>query len=103
LAPWPTKNRLASLLRDAGLTIAVGQYSIRIEDCSHFVFQDFGGDISDPTIDADADSVEEMLRDGQLVSSVLASSGIAHRFEIYNDQNELSGYLHHQWQLEKPA
>jgi hypothetical protein len=94
---------LASLLRDAGLTIAVGQYSIRIEDCSHFVFQDYGGDICDPTIDADADSVEEMLRDGQLVSNVLASSGIAHRFEIYNDQHELSGYLHHQWPLEKPA
>ena len=103
LPHWPTRTRMAALLRDAGLTVAVGQYSIRVEDCSHFVFQDYGGDLGDPSIDADADSVSEMLRDGQLVSAALARAGIAHRFEIYDDQNKLSGYLHQQWPSEELA
>jgi len=31
--------------------------------------------------------------------AALADADIRHRFEIYNDNNELVGYLHHQWPL----
>jgi hypothetical protein len=83
LAPWPLKERLVVILRDAGLNVRVGRYSVRVTDCSHFVFQSYGGDISEPSIDADADSVEEMMREGKLVSEALARAGVRHRFEVY--------------------
>jgi hypothetical protein len=101
LVSWPTKERMAALLRDAGLHVHVGRYSIRIDDCSHFTFQQYGGDLGDPSIEADAHSVEEMMREGKLVSDALAHAGIKHRFEIYNDRDELSGYLHDEWPLEE--
>lgn len=88
---------MASILRDAGLRVQVGRYSIRVEDCSHFVFQEYGGDLGFPTIDAGADTVEELMREGRLVSEALARAGVRHRFEIYKDMDELCGYLHHQW------
>lgn len=92
---------MAAILRDAGLHLYVGKYSIRVEDCSHFVFQQYGGDLGDPVIDADADSVEEMLRDATLVSRALANADVAHRFEIYCESTtDMVGYLHHDWPRE---
>jgi hypothetical protein len=99
LAPWPTKERLAEILRAAGLRVRVGRYSVRVEDCSHFAFQDYGGDISEPTIEADADTVEDLMREARLVSDALARADIRHRFEIYDDAQELAGYLHYRWPL----
>ncbi len=46
LAIWPTKEQMAAILRDSGLNIYVGRYSVRVEDCSHFVFQEYGGDLA---------------------------------------------------------
>jgi hypothetical protein len=66
------------------------------------VFQQYGGDLGDPTVDADADTVEELMREGRMVSDALALAGVRHRFEIYND-NELCGYLHHQWPSQENA
>jgi hypothetical protein len=97
LATWPNKDQLALLLRNAGLKVIAGKYSIRIEDCSHFAFEEYGGDIGEPTIDADADTPEDMMRDARLVSNALTAAGIKHRFEIYNASDELVGYLHHCW------
>ena len=94
---------MAAILRAAGLRVQVGQFSIRVEDCSHFVFQEYGGDLGDPTIDADADTVEDMMREGRLVSDALSRAGIRHRFEIYGEHGELSGYLHHEWPLDETA
>jgi hypothetical protein len=99
LDPWPSRSRLAWVLRRTGLKVVVGRYSLRVKDCSHFVFQDYGGDLCDPMIDADADSAEAMLLDGRLVSDALRRAGIRHRFEIYDDGLEMVGYLHHQWPL----
>ncbi len=97
LSTWPDKDRMATILRNAGLRVYVGRYSIRVEDCARFVFQEYGGDLGDPSIDADAGSLEEMMRDGKLVSDALARAGIRHRFELYNAANEMVGYLHHDW------
>jgi hypothetical protein len=63
------------------------------------VFQEYGGDLGDPAVDASADTVDDMIREGRIVSDALSRAGIRHRFEIYNDCDELTGYLHHQWPL----
>ncbi len=97
---WPTKDRLASLLASAGFSVAIGRYSIRLNDCEHFVFQEYGGDLGEPRIDADASSLEKMLADAGRVSCALASADIRHRFELCDIREELVGYLHHQWPKE---
>ncbi|HSH96327.1 MAG TPA: hypothetical protein VK968_19425 [Roseimicrobium sp.] len=99
LSTWPEKDGMAAILRDAGLRVYAGRYSIRIENCSHFVFAEYGGDLGKPRIDADAASLDEMLRDGKLVSDALARARIRHRFELYDAANKLIGYLHHDWPL----
>ncbi len=99
LRPWPSKDHLASALRAAGLRVYVGQYCVRIEDCSHFVFQQYGGDICEPSIEADADSPEAMVKDAKLVSDALERNGIKHRFDIYDGKNQLVAYLHHEWPM----
>lgn len=103
LAGWPTKDGMAAILRNAGLRVQVGQYSVRIQNCSHFVFQEYGGDLGDPSVDADADTVEELIREGRLVSDALARAGVRHRFEIYNDRDELCSYLHYNWPPQENA
>lgn len=94
---------MAEILRDAGLQVSVGQYSIRVDNCSHFVIQEYGSDLGTPAIDADADSVNEMLRDGKLVSDALAKAGIRHRFEIYDHEDLMVEYLNYDWPLETHA
>ena len=94
---------MAAILSDAGLHIVVGRYSIRIEDFDHFVFQEYGGDLGDPQVDADADTLEDMVRETNIVSDVLAKAGIRHRFEIYDDAADdpdaVAGYIHHEWPI----
>ena len=97
LEKWPSKTQMARLMEAAGLTVYVGQYSIRLRDCEHFAFQEYGGVLGDPQFDADASILEKMLEDGGRVSAALASADIRHRFEIYGDNDELVGYLHHRW------
>jgi hypothetical protein len=79
LIQWPTKDHMVSILRAAGLNVHSGRYSVRVKDCTHFVFQEYGGDLGQPSIDADAESVEAMMRDTQIVSDALARAGIRHR------------------------
>lgn len=97
LLNWPSKDGLASILREAGLRVYVGRYSIRVEDCSHFSFEHYAGDLGDPQIDADADSAPAMIRDGKLVSDVLAKARLVHRFEVYDHRDEMVAYLHFGW------
>lgn len=99
---WPTKDQLAAILRKAGLSVRVGRYSVRIDDCAHFVFEEYGGDLGNPQIDADADSIEDLVRDGRLVSDALARAGLRHRFEIYDDADPArpAAYLHYDWPLQ---
>jgi hypothetical protein len=105
LAVWPTKNHMAQILRNGGLRVQVGFSSVRVEDCSHFVFQEYGGDLGEPSIDADADTVADMIREAQLVSDALCRAGVKHCFEVYDDGNILAGYLHYEWpsQMNGPA
>ncbi len=97
LSEWPSKLRLASLLRSAGLRVQVGNYSIRVLDCSHFSIEHYGGDLGDPQVEADADSLAELMHDAKLVSDALAVAQIRHRFEIYGADDVLVGYLHYDW------
>ena len=88
------------MLRKSGFSVTVGNYSIRLNDCDHFVFEEYGGDLGDPVIDADADTLEVLLRDAERVSEMLTSNQIRHRFELYDAGGKQVGYLHHQWPQE---
>jgi hypothetical protein len=61
LAAWPSKEGMADILGAAGFAVTVGRYSIRVEGHSRFKFQEYGGDLGDPVIDADAGSVAELV------------------------------------------
>lgn len=97
LEVWPSKSTMARLLSSAGFSVVVGRYSIRLEDCEHFVLQEYGGDLGEPQIDADAETLERMLEDANRVSRALTAADIRHRFELYDDRDALVGYLHHRW------
>jgi hypothetical protein len=97
LEKWPSKTEMARLMETAGFSVHVGLYSIRLQDCEHFAFQEYGGDLGDPQFDADAGTLEKMFEDGGRVSAALTAADIRHRFELYNDNDELVGYLHHRW------
>ena len=85
---WPTKGRMAEILREAGLRVYEGKYSVRVDDCEEFSFEQYGGDLGDPCIEANADSVETMLKDAERVSAALAKAGVTHSFEVY-DRNDV--------------
>jgi hypothetical protein len=97
LEKWPSKTEMARLMEAAGFSVHVGQYSIRLQDCEHFAFQEYGGDLGDPQFDADASTLEKMLEDGGRVSAALTAANLRHRFELYSNNDELVGYLHHRW------
>jgi hypothetical protein len=98
LAQWPDKESMASLLQSAGIRMTVGQYSIRLIDFSHFIFQTYGGDLGDPQIEASADDVETLAAEAKRISDIFAKAGLAHRFEIYQDgKDEMAHYFHHGW------
>ena len=99
-SPWPTKEALVRHLENGGLRVSQGRYSVRVEDCGHFVFQHLGGDIASPAIDADADGAEALQRDAKLVSVALAAAGVKHRFEVYDCNDALVAYLHFNWPAE---
>ena len=91
---------MARLLKAAGFSVLVGRYSIRLQDCQHFVTKkDLPARVQ---FDADADTLEKMLDDAGRVSAALASANIRHRFELYNERDEMVGYLHHRWPKRPP-
>src|SRR5262245_11088630 len=92
LKQWPSNERMGEILRYAGLGlgVTVGRYSVRVDDCSPFVFQEYGRDLGAPVIDADADSATEMLRDAERVSKALGHAGVIHRFEVYYEHDALA-------------
>jgi hypothetical protein len=98
LAVWPDKDGMASLLQSAGLRVSVGRYSIRLDDFSHFAFQEYGGDLGDPQIEADADDAQTLAAEAKRLSDVLSSAGLVHRFEIYQHGiDEMIHYFHYGW------
>lgn len=95
--PWPSLAGLVDLLRAAGLQVQAGAHAVRVSDCEHFVFRDFGGAAPSPGISADAQTVSRLLADAQRVSGALAAAGVHHRFEVYGPDDQLRGYFHHGW------
>ncbi|QWP75075.1 hypothetical protein J5226_15695 [Lysobacter sp. K5869] len=97
-APWPSKDELVRLLVDGGLHVSEGEYSVRVEGDSNFVFRQCCGDCGDkPSIDADSNNRETLMRDSMAVSSALAAARIKHRFEIYDSDDNFVAYLHYNW------
>jgi hypothetical protein len=100
LAKWPSKEELAAALRKAGLRVYVGRYSVRVEDCSCFSFEQYGGDLGPPVIEAGADTLAKMLQDTERVSAALRRAGLVHRFEVFNEEDQPVGYFHFGWPKE---
>jgi hypothetical protein len=90
---------LVALLRAARLKPLEGRYSVRVEECEHFIFQRYGGDM-EPIIDADAETVARMVADAALVSRALALANVRHRLEVYGSDDRLAGYFHQDWPRE---
>jgi len=98
LAEWPTMGQMTSLLWSAGLQPSVGKYSIRIAKFSHFIFQEYGGDLGDPHIDAEAEDMETLAAEAKQVSDIFTKAGIAHRFELYQEGvEEMIHCFQHNW------
>ena len=72
LEPWPKKEVLGELLQSHGLEIYIGRYSVQIRGNSptHFSFEQYGENTSDPVIEADSDSPENMEKLAQIVSTI---------------------------------
>ena len=68
---------------------------MRVDACSHVVFAGYGGDLGQPRIDADAESLPDLLRQAGLVSAARARADLVHRCELYGEQGALVGYLHY--------
>jgi hypothetical protein len=100
LFKWPEKEALAATLASAGLNVQVGRYSVRVKDCEHFSFEQYGNDTSSPEISADAETTERMIQDTKIVSAALAQANIRHRFEVYDENDQLVAYVHHDWPRE---
>lgn len=94
---WPSMEEMCRILEAANLSPNVGKLSIRINDFDHFVFEEYGGDIGPPRISADADTTEELVRQSNIVSQLLAKAGIRHRFEISGGGDGLVAYHHYNW------
>lgn len=48
IVPWPSKSKMAEILRMARMSVTVSAFSIRIDDCERFVFQEYGSDLGNP-------------------------------------------------------
>jgi hypothetical protein len=100
-APWPSKERLASILREAGLEVNVGPYSVQVQGdpAFSFSFEHYGGETCNPMIAADADDANSMIRGGKLVSAALTAARVRHRLEVYDWTSSLVEYLHYDWPM----
>jgi hypothetical protein len=94
LRPWPPKGRLAAILRDAGFQVTATKFAIRLDDLSHFSFQDYGGYLAEPRLEAEAADAETLLKEATRVSEALAKAGIVHQFEIHQETGEMKHSLH---------
>ena len=101
LKPWPSKHDLANILSAGGLDLYIGKYSIRINDFACFKFQNYGGDICEPTLEAWAETMDDLLKAAITVSELLTNAHVKHRFEVYHSKNEkkMVAYIHHKWPL----
>ncbi|WP_375186157.1 hypothetical protein [Pseudooceanicola sp.] len=94
---WPSKAELVLMFEADGYAVTEGRYSVRLKDFDHFAFRELGGDISQGCITADHTSTEELIAFSTRVSKTLSKAGVKHRFEIYNEKEELAAYLHYDW------
>lgn len=94
--PWPTKERMGQILGDAGLRVEVRRYKVCVDEGSHISFEHYGGDLGDPSIDAFADSDADILRDMEKISTALARARVVHSFTVYDENEKVIAYFHHE-------
>lgn len=80
---------LRSLLARCGLTPSTDDtHHVSVKECSYFVFRQT--DRKEFLVSGDADTLEEMLTDARLVSGALSKSQVHHRFEVYDESDNLA-------------
>lgn len=94
---WPDMAEMCQILEAGSLSLNVGTYAIRIKNFDHFVFREFGGDTGTPCITADSESTDELKEQSRIVSEALSKANLKHRFEVYDGEDELAAYYHHNW------
>jgi hypothetical protein len=94
---WPTKERMAQILREAGLRITTGRYSVSVEGDARILFEEYGGDLGDPTVDAHADSAAQLLNAIGKISDALSRAKVVHAFTVYDEHDSVIGYFHYEW------
>ena len=85
---------LASLLTEHGVNASWNKFCVEVNDCSHFKFEFTNGHAA---LDADADTLEQMIADARMVSDALTSAGIKHQFSVHDHHEELITHFHHEW------
>jgi hypothetical protein len=98
-SPWPARADLVAVLRAGGLAVSEGRYAVRVTACENFSFEHYGGDM-EPGIQADAETLDRMLADAEIVSRALTLGNVRHGFEVYGPEGKLVGYYHHDWPRE---
>lgn len=97
LSPWPARERLLAVLREGGLHVVEDGHTLHVADAFRWTFDHVSVDGAEPEVEADAETVEMLLRDAERVSTALARAKIRHRFEVFDGDRVPRGYFHFDW------
>ena len=77
------------LLEACGLTPSTGDtHHVSVRECSYFVFRETGK--NEFLLGGDAESLEQMLKETELVSAALVRNKVPHSFEVYDSTDNLT-------------
>ncbi len=95
--PWPSKDDMASLLVDAGISAHARRFSVVVDHCCGIAFKCYGGDLGAPEVQCLPSALSELVSAVQKISGALRSSGLRHYFEIQDLDERPIHYVHHRW------
>jgi hypothetical protein len=80
---------MRELLKSCGLTPSTGDtHHVSVRECSYFVFRET--DKNEFLLGGDAETLEQILKETEFVSTALASKKVTHRFEVYDSTDKLA-------------
>jgi hypothetical protein len=96
-------SRIADKVRPTGMSIQIresthyteGRYLLVEMDNVEFRFERISS--TECLVSGESDRVDQLSEAAIRLSQTFAASDVRHRFEIYDGDNRLLGYLHHRW------
>jgi hypothetical protein len=80
---------MRELLKLCGLTSSTGDtHHVSVQECSYFVFRETGK--NEFLLGGDAETLEQMLKETEFVSTALARKKVTHKFEVYDSTDKLA-------------